>query len=141
MCSSDLVELGRLDQAGEVWRRWLNVAPEDPEIREGAVRHFVKQGRDDIALQIARDGVRLLPKSGEAWWLLGEISTDTDDAKGALAAYRRALTLFRKADDRARVERSIVELRAAAPDSLRAWFAADSVEAARAAADTTRRRR
>jgi hypothetical protein len=70
-----------------------------------------------------------------------KISTDTDDAKGALAAYRRALTLFRKTDDRARVERSIVELRAAAPDSLRAWFAADSVEAARAAADTTRRRR
>lgn len=135
------VGLGREDQAGEVWKRWLAVAGGDAEVREGAVRHFARQNRIDVALSIAREGVRVSPKSGEAWWLLAETTSETADTRGALDAYRRAITLFRKPEDRARAERGLRELRAAAPDSLRTVFEADSLQALRdAAADSTRTR-
>ncbi len=49
-------------------------------------------------------------------------------------AYRRAITLFRRPEDKARAEQGLRELRAAAPDSLRAIFEADSVQALRDAA-------
>lgn len=135
------VALGREDQAGEVWKRWLAVAGGDAEVREGAARHFARQGRVDVALSIAREGVRSSPKSGEAWWLLAEALSETSDVRGALDAYRRAITLFRQPDDKARAEKGLRELRAAAPDSLRAVFEADSLQALRpAAADTARTR-
>lgn len=135
----ELVMLHREGDAGAVWRRWLKVAPLDPEVREGAARHFVHVGRSDIGLEIAREGVRLAPTSGEAWWLLGEMRAAAPDARGALAAYREAEKQFQAPDDRARAEAGIAALRAGAADSLRALFAADS--AASAARDTTRRSR
>ena len=134
----ELVALGREADAGAVWRRWLQVAPAEPEAREGAARHFVHVGRTDVALEIARAGVRLAPHAGEAWWLLGEMSTEALDSRAALTAYREAAQQFRSADDRARAQASIAALRASAPDSLRALFAADS--AAAAARDTTSRK-
>jgi Flp pilus assembly protein TadD len=133
----ELVVLGRESDAGAVWRRWLQVAPTDLEVREGAARHFVHVGRTDAALEIAREGVRLSPHSGEAWWLLGEMNAEALDVRGALTAYREAVRQLRAPEDRARAEASIAMLRAGAPDSLRALFAADSVAAA--ARDTTRR--
>jgi tetratricopeptide (TPR) repeat protein len=133
----ELVVLGRENDAGAVWRRWLQVAPTDLEVREGAARHFVHVGRTDAALEIAREGVRLSPRSGEAWWLLGEMNAEALDARGALTAYREAVKQLHAPEDRARAEASIATLRAGAPDSLRAFFAADSVAAA--ARDTTRR--
>jgi len=134
----ELVLLGRENDAGDVWRRWLKVAPGEAEVREGAARHYVHVGRTDAALEIAREGVRLSPHSGQAWWLLGEMNAESLDARGALTAYREAARQFRAPEDRARVEASIDSLRAVAPDSLRGVFAADSVAAA--ARDTTGRR-
>jgi Flp pilus assembly protein TadD len=134
----ELVLLGRETDAGAVWRRWLKVAPGEAEVREGAARHYVHVGRPDAALEIAREGVRLSPHSGEAWWLLGEMNATALDLRGALTAYRRAVTEFHTPADRAHAEASIDTLRAAAPDSLRALFTADSVAAA--ARDTTSRR-
>ncbi|HEY6194834.1 MAG TPA: tetratricopeptide repeat protein [Candidatus Eisenbacteria bacterium] len=132
----ELVSLGREADAGAVWRRWLKVAPEEPEVREGAARHFVHEGRTDAALEIARAGVRLAPRSGEAWWLLGEMHAEALDPRAALAAYREARKQFSAPEDRARAEAGIAALRASAPDSLRALFVTDSLAAA--ATDTTR---
>ena len=134
----ELVLLGREADAGAVWRRWLLVAPQDDEVREGAARHFVHIGRTDAGLEIARAWVRLAPSSGDAWWLLGEMHAAALDPRSALEAYRKAAKQFRVPDDRSRVEASIAALRAGAPDSLRALFDADSIAAAR---DTTSARR
>lgn len=131
-----LVSLGREGDAGAVWLRWV-AATDAPEVREGAARHFLRQGRTDAALRVARDAVRAKPRSGEAWWLLGEMHAEADEVRDAVTAYRRAEGLFSDAADRARVERSLTALRAAAPDSLRTFLRADSVSAA--AADTVRR--
>jgi tetratricopeptide (TPR) repeat protein len=133
----ELVALEREAEAGEVWRRWLARTPADREVREGAARHFVRLRRADVALAIAREGVRLAPDAGEPWWLLGEIHRLAGDPGEALSAYREASTRFPQGSDRARAEASIAGLRAAAPDSLRARFAADS--AAHAARDTVSR--
>ena len=134
----ELVALGREPDAGAVWRRWLKVAPQEPEVREGAARHFVHQGRTDVGLEIAREGVRLEPHSGEAWWLLGEMNAESLDSRSALSAYREAAKYFKVPEDRARAEAGIAALRTVAPDSLRMLFTADSVAAA--ARDTTSRR-
>lgn len=131
----ELVLLQREADAGAVWRRWLAAAKDDAEVREGAARHFVHQGRTDVALQLARDAVRESPKSSDAWWLLGEMQAQAGDHRGALAAYRESYNHTGDLTARLRTEQSIDALRIGAPDSLRAFFAADSVTAA---ADTTR---
>ena len=130
---AELVVLGRETEAGDVWRRWLAVYPDDTQVREGAARHFVHVGRADAALAVAREGVRRASKSGESWWLLGEVQALTDDPVSAHASYREAASHFRDPADSARVATSLATLRASVPDSLRARFAADS--AARAARD------
>ena len=137
---AELVALGREAEAGAVWRRWLAVAEDDAEVREGAARHFIRQGRTDIALQLARDGVRRAPDSGEAWWLLGEVRGETGDLRSALDAYRRAAKGFTTPADVARAEESISAIRVTAADSLRSWFTADSAAAARPGGATGKRR-
>ena len=134
---AELVALGREADAGAVWRRWLARFPDDQEVRESAARHFVRVGRPDVALAIAREGVRLRPSAGQSWWLVGEVQQLAGDDLGALSAYREAGARFREPADLARNEASIAELRAGAPDSLRARFRADSMT--HAARDTTRR--
>src|SRR5262245_13073507 len=134
---AELVALGREADAGAVWRRWLARFPNDHEVRESAARHFVRMGRSDVALAIAREGVRLHPSAGQCWWLVGEVHALAGDDLDALGAYREAGERFLDPADLARNEASIAELRAGAADSLRARFRADS--AAHAARDTTRR--
>ena len=133
----ELVVLGREQEAGAVWKRWLEVGPED-EVREGAARHFVRQGRTDIALEIARNAVRDSPKLGEPRWLLGEMQLAAADTVAALAAYREAWLRYTNPSDRARAGASMVALHsAAASDTLRSLLRADSVRYARA--DTLRK--
>ena len=127
----ELVVLGREKDAGAVWKRWLEVAPDD-EVREGAARHFIRQGRVDIALEIARNAVRETPQEGEPRWLTGEIQLAAGDSVAALVAYREAWLRFTKPPDRARAAASIAALRAVAvSDTLRARLRADSVRYAR----------
>jgi len=127
----ELVVLGREEEAGAVWKRWLDVSPDD-EVREGAARHFVRQGRTDIALEIARNAVRDAPREGEPRWLMGEMQIASGDTAAALTSYRQAWLLYAKPADRARAAASIVALRAAAvSDTLRARLRADSVRFAR----------
>jgi len=132
----ELLVMNREPDAGAVWRRWLARDPADHDVRESAARHFVRQGRADVALEIARDGVRRTPASGEARWLQGEMHAAAGEPLLALQSYREARARFSEPADRARAEASIARLRATAPDSLRARFVADSVANARA--DTAR---
>ena len=131
----ELVTLDREADAGAVWKRWLVASGGDPAVRDGAVRHFIRQERADIALGIVREAIRERPKAGEPWWLQGEVQAAGGETRAALASYRRAHGLFAASEDKARAEAAIAALRAAAPDSLRALFEADRLGAR---ADTTR---
>lgn len=137
-----LKALGRNEEAGVVYRRWLAANPDAPETRMEAIRHFSALGRDDIALEIARDGVRANPKSGEAHLALGMALEAAGDPAGMLAELRKATELLPTPEQRDRLAALIAARRARAPDSLRAIYAADSLahEAARpapAAPDTS----
>ena len=132
----ELVVLGREPEAGAVWKRWLQVLPDD-EVREGAARHFVRQGRADIAVEIARNAVRDAPREGEPRWLLGEMQLAAGDTAAALTSYREAWLRYPQPADRARAAAGIAALRATVvSDTLRARLRADSVRYARA--DTLR---
>ena len=123
---TELVLLAREEEAGEVWRRWLAAHPDDTQVRESAARHFVRAGRADVALALAREGVRRAPRDGEAWWLLGEVQALAGDPRGAHTAWLEAADRVRAPEDSVRVASSLAALRQAAPDSLRSQFAADS---------------
>lgn len=128
----ELVTLHREADAGAVWRRWLARVPTDAVVREGAARHFVRQRRTDVALALAREGVRLLPRQGEPWWLLGEMHALAGDTAAALSAYHDAGRRFEDPEGRARAGASLAALFAVAPESLRARFMADTTEQGRA---------
>ncbi len=130
----ELVALGREADAGDVWRRFVTRAPYDHEVRESAARHFVRQRRPDVAVAIARDGVRLAPDEGDMWWLLGEMQTQNGDTLAAMSAYLTAQR--RRPEGHARAESSLTALRSQASAALRMKFAADST--AQAVADTSR---
>lgn len=135
-----LRELGRNVDAGPVYRRWLAVQPDSPGTRIEAIRHFASLGRGDVALELARDGVRANPRSGEAHLALGMALDATGDAAGMLAELRKAGDLLQQPEQRARIGAMIAAKRARAPDSLRALYSADSVAHEAAPADSGARR-
>ena len=136
---AELVLMDREVEAGDVWRRWLAVFPDDTQVREGTSRHFVRIERSDAALAVAREGVRRAPHDGESWWLLGEVQSLTGDPVEAHKSYLEAADRFRAPADSARVAASLDTLYAAAPESLRQRFAAERAAHAKAARDTTSR--
>jgi tetratricopeptide (TPR) repeat protein len=132
----ELVALGREGEAGAVWRRWLARSPYDIEVRESTARHFVRQRRADIALEVARDGVRLAPNAAESWWLLGEMQSQSGDTLAAVSALRGARRRAREPAALERAESRLAALRSAASGALLARWPADT--AATTAADSTR---
>lgn len=122
-----LVALKRDEEAGPVYRRWLAALPDSPDTRMEAIRWFTARERHDIALELARDGVRANPRSGEAHVALGMALDAAGDVPGMLAELRRAEPLLRQPEQRDRLRATIASLRAKAPDSLRAVYAADSL--------------
>ena len=126
-----LSEAKRDGEVADTYRRWLNHHPEHHGARFEAIRLLDSIGREDEALAVAEEGTRRLPDSGQPYVLLAMVLRGRGDTRGALVALRRAETLSRDAPgERERVRRTITALRASAPDSLRAVFAADSVAAA-----------
>jgi tetratricopeptide (TPR) repeat protein len=121
-----LEELRRPEEAGAVYRRWLAVAPQNSALRMEAMKHFQSMGRGDIVLELARDGVRAAPRSGEARLALGMAYHENDNERAALSEMRDAQALFTRPGQRERIGGIVREMRARAPDSLRALFAADS---------------
>ena len=122
-----LLELKRDDEAGAVYRRWLSVQPDAPDTRIEAIRFFSGRGRSDVALELARDGVRANPRSGEAHLALGMALDSAGDEAGMLAELRKAGDLLRRPEQRSRIAALIAAKRAQAPDSLRAVYVADSL--------------
>ena len=118
---------GRNAEAGEVYRRWLDRRPDDHRARLDAVRLYDDLGRSDISLEIAREGVREDPGSPDAQLILGMALQSSGDWRGGLRAMRRGEAAFRAPEDKARARALIGSMRAQAPDSLRAFFDADSV--------------
>jgi tetratricopeptide (TPR) repeat protein len=122
-----LHELHREAEAGAVYRRLLRARPGDLSARLDAVRLFDQLGRKDVALELARDGVRFDRKSGEARLVLGMALQAGGDTRSALVQMREAERLSRTGGGRDRARRLIASLRTQAPDSLKALFEADSL--------------
>lgn len=132
--------LGREAEIGETYRRWLRRAPDDEGARLEAVQHFAARDRTDVALEIGRDGVRRASRSGYARMTLGVAYGAAGDARNALLEFRRAEHYIGRTDAATldRIHSLIAELRAGAPDSLRALFVGDSVASvSRARGDST----
>lgn len=126
-----LVELDRPEEAGAVYRRLLARAPGDVETRFAAVRLFEALGRADVALALARDGVRQDRGSADARLILGMALEADGDPRGAARELRRAEAFAPDSARRARARALLVTLHRQASDSLRAVFAADSAADAR----------
>ena len=118
--------LGRPLEAAKTFRAWLARGPKDNDLRIETIARYAALGRTDVALVLAREGVRLAPKSGEAHLALGIALRGANGARASLPELRRAQSLFGSPDQRARVGALIAAMRARAPDSLRGLFAADS---------------
>lgn len=121
-----LARLGRRAEADSAYRRWVASAPGDLGARLEAVRHFVAEDQPAAALEIASDALERSPRSPDAHLLLGVALDASGRKREALAALRRAESLFGTDRGRARARQLIAALRASAPDSLRGHFAADS---------------
>ncbi|HVP15371.1 MAG TPA: tetratricopeptide repeat protein [Terriglobales bacterium] len=122
-----LRQLGRDEEAAATYRRLLDLDPTDRASRFDAIQLFDSLGRGDIALQLARDGVRAEPGSGAARLLLGLELQGRGRTREAVLELRRAHALLADEEGRARAERLIANLRAQAPATLRAQLDADSV--------------
>jgi tetratricopeptide (TPR) repeat protein len=126
-----LMELNRQAEAGAVYRRLLALEPADVETRFAAVRLFDALGRSDVALELARDGVRHDRGSADARLILGLALEAQDDRRGAARELRRAEALSPDSTHRARARSLLDALSRQASDSLRTVFAADSADFAR----------
>ncbi len=119
--------LDRDPEAGEVYRRWLVLRPRESGVRLAAIRLFDSIDRSDIALELARDGVRVDPRSSQAHITLGMALDATGDVAGMLVELRKAQRYSKDVGRIEKIESTIASLRAKAPDSLRAVYAADSL--------------
>lgn len=122
-----LRDLGRTAEAATVYRRWLRDQPTDHTARLEAVRFFDELDRKDIALEIARDGVRRDDGSGDAHLILGLALESSGATRAALGEVRKAEARFNTEAEKTRARQLIAVMRASAADSLKTMFAADSV--------------
>ena len=126
-----LRQLGRDAEAAAAYRRLLELDPGDHASRLEAVQLHDALGRKDVALEVARDGVRYDGRSGEARLILGMALQAQGRTREAVLELRRAESLLGDAEGRARARRLIAAMRSGAPDSLRAQLEADSVALAK----------
>ena len=122
-----LRDLGRTNEAAAAYRQWLQDQPADHAARLEAVRFFDALDRKDVALEIARDGVRRDDRSGDAHLILGLALASSGATRAALGELRKAEARFKTRAERARTRQLVAALSASAADSLRAMFDADSV--------------
>ena len=122
-----LRDLRRDREAGDAYRRWLALTPDDLDTRLEAVKLFDSLGRKDIARELGRDGVRRDPRNGSAHLILGMALQASGDTRAALAEMRKAETLYKQPRDCERVRQLIAAMRVSAADSLRGMFESDSL--------------
>jgi tetratricopeptide (TPR) repeat protein len=122
-----LVEADRVTEAGEVYRRWLRIRPDDHNARLDAIRLFERLGRRDIAMELAREAVRVEPRGSAAHLMYGMALASAGRTRESLTELRRARQLAATPDERQEADALIANLRSSAPDSLRTVFEADSL--------------
>lgn len=126
-----LMDLKRFQEAGVAYRRLLELDPADLDARLATTTLYESLGRPDIALEVARGGVRHDRGSGAARLLLGMALEAQGQLREAALELRRAESLARDREGRERARRLLGTLVAEAPDSLRALFVADSAAQAK----------
>lgn len=119
--------LGRDLESAAVRRRWLRRSPGDDDARLDAIQAYARLGRGDVAVEIARDGVREKPRDGAAHAALGIALASDAQWETALRSLRTAETLYARPEQQQGVRDYIASMRARAPASARAVFAADSL--------------
>lgn len=125
-----LSDLGRMREAGAAYRGWVRLAPTELGPRLEATTHFIAEGRPDVALEIARDALRVDDRSPDLHLLHGVALEASGRTREALASLRRAEALFGSDAGKDRARSLIAAMRSGAPDSLHGLFAADSAAAA-----------
>ena len=141
-----LRERGKDDAAVETYRRWLRAMPLEHGARLSAVELLQTLHRPDEALVLAQEGLRVAPEAGAPHVVYGMALAGRGRMREALQQLRTGQSYFESdPGEQAHIESLVRVLRARAPDSLRAVFRADSLQAAaaRAARDsiTARNRR
>ena len=123
---------GRDAEVIAAYRRWLAQSPADHEVRLEAVDFMLRHGDADEALALAAEGPKVAPKAGAPQVIYGMALAGRGRLREAVPHFRTAQELFDgQTDEIQRVERMVAALREHAPDSLRAFFHADSVQGAR----------
>lgn len=134
-----LAEERRPAEMVDVYRAWLAHQPDQYGARLEAVELLAQLHRGNEALALARAGLDVAPKSGQARLIYGMALAGQGRSGEALVALRQAQQAFSgDPTELARVEGMITMMRRSAPDSLRALFRADSVAHPSAAAHVSR---
>src|SRR5215831_19414759 len=93
---------------------------------------MLRNGDADEALALAAQGPKVAPKAGAPQVIYGMALSGRGRLREAVPHFRKAQDLFEgESDEIQRVETMVTALRAHAPDSLRAFFLADSVQGVR----------
>jgi tetratricopeptide (TPR) repeat protein len=122
-------------EAADAYLRWLARHPDHHGARLEAVMLLDELDREDQALAVAREGIQRNANSAQPHVILSVVLKSHGDTRGAVAELRQAETLFKGIPaEQERVRKTIAAMRRSAPDSLRAFFVADSTAAAAAAA-------
>ncbi len=125
--------LGRGADAAATAERWLATRPDDHRARLDAASRYHQLGRDDVALRLARDGVKRQPMSGDARVVLSSVLDATGRPREALRELRIAGRAFHDPINRGHVVSMINATMAALPESVRVLARADSVALTRRA--------
>jgi len=89
-----LLDLGRVDEATELLRNGLDVAPADPELRNHLAICYFRKGDLPRARELAGEVVQRSPNYPDAHGTMGEILLREGDMRGALAHFQRRETLL-----------------------------------------------
>lgn len=73
--ASVLVKLGHQERAGEIYRRLLNLQPDQPQVWQNLGHVLKTLGQQTQAVDAYRQAVTRQPTMGEAWWSLANLKT------------------------------------------------------------------
>ena len=82
----------RMDAVAQI-NEALRLSPEDAELCVQGGGMYLEMGLFDDADRLAREAVRVAPRSADAWHLQGQVSLARGQAEPALADFHRALAL------------------------------------------------
>ena len=122
-----LQALDRPLDAAHACTRWLHRRPDDDHARLEAARAWRAAGRPDLAYQVAADGVRRAPRSGDARVVLSIVLGADGKARESLTQLRAAERLYTDPLNRGKAKEMILATRAAAPESIRTLATQDSL--------------